>query len=366
MQILERESGWDSRPQGYHIGLRQSGCAALDAIGLREKIAAVVEPQAQTVFHTLTARGQVLGSSIYPAPDISAPIDASQKDTHGAVLIQRRLLREVLLAGALEAGATIRWDTDFETVCCASHPGHASTVSDAAALGVRLMNGEHLPADLVIGADGMRSKLRDQLHTAPLVDLGYRRLGGRVLTTARGDAAKLLANLGSDKHLPDAPYSSWVVTGPGACLFVAVRPGCSPGTASSLGEPDITWGLSFQSGKYASAVRENLKTPESAIATLTDVLASLKADGWMDGVLTLLAHTDPDTMTVTHYMTRETFKRKLPHSFDDEIFKQAKDESCWCECGCDDSLNRRVTFIGDAAHPMTPFAGRCTCARVCV
>jgi 2-polyprenyl-6-methoxyphenol hydroxylase-like FAD-dependent oxidoreductase len=134
--VAVHERGSELREIGAGIGMWRNGLWALDQVGLYGEITAAGEPVDRwEIFDEQVRQLQ----SQWMAPDMSS----------GECTILRRDLHAILANAAVAAGAEI-------------HTG--STVAGATREGeLVLASGERRRADLVVGADGVNSKVRDTL-----------------------------------------------------------------------------------------------------------------------------------------------------------------------------------------------------------
>jgi 2-polyprenyl-6-methoxyphenol hydroxylase-like FAD-dependent oxidoreductase len=151
--VYERDAALDSRPQGYrlHIGAPELFELFLATCG-----------RPGTRFTVLSERLRVLHeAAVNPGQDPSALATLSTS-------VNRQTLREILAAGL---GSRILF-------------GHELTRFEAGADGVRLdfASGGHADADLLVGADGVTSAVRQQhLPAAQVIDTGSRCVYGKTL-----------------------------------------------------------------------------------------------------------------------------------------------------------------------------------------
>ncbi|KAA1034453.1 FAD-dependent monooxygenase [Pseudonocardia sp. EV170527-09] len=147
--VLERETDIATRDQGGTLDMqRDSGQIALDAAGLLEEFLRISRPEGQDM-RMLALDGTVL------LDERAAPGETFNPE------IDRGDLRTLLL-GSLGPG-TVRWGARLDHV---EHrdDGRLDAVLDGAPGGAP--GGDRITADLVVGADGARSRVRPLLSDA--------------------------------------------------------------------------------------------------------------------------------------------------------------------------------------------------------
>ncbi|KPC63965.1 FAD-dependent oxidoreductase [Streptomyces chattanoogensis] len=141
--VYERESSRTARPQGGMLDLHtDGGQRALQAAGLEAEFIAIARPEGQDM-RLLDHTGTVLLQE--DTPD-DAPLDRPEVD--------RADLREVLLDSLPEG--TVVWGKAFRTAVALPEGGHRLHFAD----------GTTADCDLLVGADGARSRVRPLLTDA--------------------------------------------------------------------------------------------------------------------------------------------------------------------------------------------------------
>jgi 2-polyprenyl-6-methoxyphenol hydroxylase-like FAD-dependent oxidoreductase len=273
-----------------------------------------------------------------------------------------------------------------------------------------------LEVDVLIGADGINSAVRRQLVGDPLVLHGYRRIGGRL----EGEAAAKLANkihqLNRDRGIEG--QAKHCIMGVGCSLFTGTgKPQVTPTDASGL-HPDlykgsaIGWAFTYAAGSDSGPVQVDThkRTPASAppgtsgpsgssgsgagavpadasgssspgVSSPSSGDASAAGSGaqlyWatdnsrqvafhkaaVDAMVAqrfhpiyteLVASTHPSSVHVTDSAGYATFYGKVvPKTLDEVIARPSASAAAQAA----DPSQRRVTLLGDSAHPVSAWAG---------
>ncbi|WP_260928467.1 FAD-dependent oxidoreductase [Novosphingobium sp. 9] len=267
----------ESAPQFGEIGagvtLSPNAMLGLDFIGVCETAAAAgVEPVRQRIQHYEDGRTLV-------AKDRS-----SQREKYGApyVTIHRADLHDVLLGAARAAGVDLR---------C----GAAVVSSDGAS--VTLADGSTVSGDLIVGADGVKSVIRQRFDTAPPHFTGH--VAWRCLVPVTPQL----------QELSDFPG---IIIGPGAMI-----------------------------------TRYNIRN-----STAMNLVFFSRQDGWNEEGWTTAA--DPDEVRRVYADWCQDAQTLIEAACQQPMFKWAINARTalpnW-------TLDDNVTLIGDAAHAMTPFLG---------
>ena len=131
LDVVVTERAPEIRAAGSSLGLWPNALAAFDSLGVGDRIRAIGKP-AEMYFHG--PAGELLETPGYGSDD------------HGYLLVPRPQLNEVLADG------DIRCDKDF-----------VSYVESGDGVTARFADGSTYDADLLIGADGVYSRVRSQL-----------------------------------------------------------------------------------------------------------------------------------------------------------------------------------------------------------
>ena len=263
---------------GAGVTLAPNAMRGLDYIGVVDAVvAAGIEPAMQRIAHWEDGRGL---------------LDVDRSDTRARygipyAYIHRADLHEILV-GALEAaGGTLRLGMRLDEVDCS---GEQAIMCFA--------DGSRISARLVIGADGLKSRVRRVFEPAPAHFTGH--IAYRALAPVTEDIAPL-------RDLPG------IHIGPGKMV---VRYPMRAGTLLNL----------------VFFARESGWTEDGwSIRAERSELEALYPD-WCEDVQRLIAGLDPATL----HKWAINAHSPLPH---------------W-------TLKDQVTLIGDAAHAMTPFLGQ--------
>lgn len=148
--VIERATEF-SKSAGAGLTITAPGIAAFDALGLKDKVIAMSDAVPATPFiHYQT--GDVFHTR--PVPNLDATSDSAPDAPNRFVprVTHRADVHQVLLDGALEAGVTILTGAQVD-----------GFEQDATGVRVALADGRVIESAMLIGADGLRSRVRTQL-----------------------------------------------------------------------------------------------------------------------------------------------------------------------------------------------------------
>ncbi|GLY38129.1 oxidoreductase [Amycolatopsis sp. NBRC 101858] len=286
--VLERHPTPDARPAGYGIHLNADGLRALHACLPGENRAQLVATSTLAPdivrFHDQDLR--VLAERDHTGtPANTDPVTRRRA-------VNRDALRDALLLGCDDV---VRWGTAFDRF---EYTGDGVRVHSA--------DGRAIEADLLVGADGANSRVREQrLPDLRRQDLGIVNVAGRVRLTP-----ELVSALPAS--LIDGAVNNIVPARPG-WMFLS------------------TWDAGAEARYVVWAWAADRSTYPGDLGT-TDLLELVldRTATWASPLRRVIAETEPATVAAIPLKTMP----ELPH---------------WAPTA--------VTLLGDAIHNMTPMAG---------
>ena len=311
--IYERDRTRTDGLQGYRVGINAHGVASLKACLPPDLFATFVATCARTPghFNILTQRLTELLS-----------ITLDEESMGGGKSVSRMTLRQVLLT---ELEQHIHFDKTF-----ARYEQHAN-----GSVSAFFDDGTHATADLLVGADGARSKVRRQLlPEARLENTGIVSIAAKV-PMSEASRALLPPKVLDGITLINAPK------GFGAIVHVMEFPWGAHGLKEGIGGSDAElltrWpGLLFDNTRdylmwgVWGALRNLPANPKSLSQPALLALATEITDGWHPNLRALIRASDPDTAFAVDVRT------SVP-------------VDAW--------PTTNVTVLGDAVHLMTPGRG---------
>ena len=299
--VLEADVSFDSRKQGYGLTIQRQD--AIQAMGIN-----LAQDDAPSTSHyTFSADGTILG--FFGEAFGSKSKDRQEAEDAGRFIhIPRQMLRKRIVE-QIRPG-TILWDSKLKSFSCWSEGKDSikkekKDVRDKNGVTVTLMDGRELEAALLVGSDGIFSTVRRQL------DLPGDRL----------NYVGLVVVLGICQEVPLTQRR----------IFETVD-GTTRIYAMPFTRTSAMWQLSFP------CAEETARMFSKDTAALKAEILQRCAE-WHEPIPDLLASTPLDGMAGYPVYDREVLE---PHVLRTPQAAAQKSQ-------------RRVTLIGDAAHPMTPF-----------
>jgi 2-polyprenyl-6-methoxyphenol hydroxylase-like FAD-dependent oxidoreductase len=311
--VYERDRTRADGLQGYRVGINAHGVASLKACLPPELFATFLATCARTPGHFNILTEQMTELLCVPLND---------EEMSGGKSVSRMTLRQVLLTGLEEQ---VHFDKTFT-----SYEQHADGSVTA-----HFADGTHATGDLLIGADGARSKVRRQLLPhAQVESTGIVSIAAKV-PMSEASRALLPPKVLDGITLVNAPK------GFGAILHVMEFPWSANGPKEGIGSNDAEllarWpGLLFDNTRdylmwgVWGALRNLPANPKALSQPALLALATEITDGWHPNLRALIRASDPAT----------TFSLDIRTSVPIDAWQTTN-----------------VTVLGDAVHLMTPGRG---------
>ena len=315
-QVFERDASFDQRSQGYGLTLQQAA-PQLAALGI-SSLGDAGRTSTKHIVHDVMGKVQGQWGLRQWGTSRKTKRNSKSKNKRQNVHIARQALRRILY-DHIPDPSVIQWGHKLTSI--------KETDGSNKKLELQFAHGKTVTADLVVGADGIRSQVRQQFFSKVIkknnsdtlrylnciVILGICQLQGNLPT----EMLKLKNEQGD-------------VLLDGATVFQT-----ADGTSTRLysmpfSQSHYMWQLSF-SLPEANAIEVSRQGPDALKA-----LALEQCGTWHAPIPQLLQHT-PAT-SITGYpvydrpiLTQDVLRESLPPS---------------------------ITLLGDAAHPMSPFKGQ--------
>lgn len=299
--LFERDNKFEDRKQGYGLTLINNKVGPMAKLGILDE---VIKNDCPSYQHwVFRSNGQVMG---YYGRGFASERTEESRVNRGNIRIPRQELRRLLM-NKLQSNC-IFWGYKFKS--CFPTPTHVDIEFD---------NGETFRADVLIGADGLRSRVRE------IRDQYVDKTGNNNL---RYIGISVILGLSSSKHALLEKSGFYALNG--KCRIFTM-----PFTLDEENNQSVTmWQLSFSGLTEDESMKLKTSEPPELFR-----LANQLTEGWLDGVSDLINTTTAENIWATPLFDR------LP------MTQRTKDVA-------QDKSYGRISVIGDACHPMSMFKGQ--------
>ncbi|KAL1523893.1 hypothetical protein AB1Y20_018812 [Prymnesium parvum] len=306
VEVYERDGGWERRRRGYGLTLGPTCWAALAELGLERKVRAVDDGCTSRCHWVFDARGAPLG---YFGAAFSRHEGGGGRNLRVPRLVLRRMLWEQLAPESVQWGWKLtRYEEHADGTGVSAHLERC-TAGDAPRE-VRVVE-----AALLVGADGLRSavraqKLRDELRYVGVL---------------------LVLGISDHVHPLLRHQGFYTVDGVHRLFTMPYEP-----SSSASGEHTTMWQLSIAMPCEEEARALCAGGGEAILAEMRRRCAD-----WHAPVPQMLQNTQVGSVWGDLLFDRAPMPLRRKHDH-----------------GAASAWHSRVTLLGDAAHPMTPFKGQ--------
>jgi len=314
--VFERSAVRDDYVQGFRMRIRQRGLDALEAC---------LPAELNRIFLATLGRAPteslLFDERLRPLVDGSAPGDGGEDDTHLEKSVSRITLRQVLLTGMediLEVGRVFqRYERQADGTIVALFE-----------------DGSEVSCDVLVGADGASSRVRQQLLPHALtIDTGARRLAGKMTLAAA-------LHFGIPQAFID--YNVRVKPGDGPGLMIAshIVDAQAYRTYGMIGADDESHRdiAGFHFDNSTSYLWWNTAYPKDDLAS-DEALKALDGEELLRLLVDRIAHWHPDVVKLIRHSEPSTVQLLRVRS--------SVPVEPWA--------TGPVTLLGDAIHSMTYF-----------
>ena len=316
VKIYEKDGSFNMRHQGYGLTMQQAG-SSLDQLGL------VPEGVSSNSHYVFTTDGHIIRAHFGRLTSHLAKENKDISDRRRFNLhIPRQILRQRLMERLLPG--TIEWNHKL-----------ISFIEDKEEVKLEFDNGSLVSSSLLVGADGIRSALRQSIINDPLIFLGHIVILGIAPCSHPLVRRRIFQTVNGITRWYCMPFT---VSGDGVDLSLE----CGDSKDTTM------WQLSW------ACEEEEAKRLGSDPALLL-AAAKERVGTWHDPIPLLLDSTPLHLVSGYPVYDRQLLSMKTLHG--DIIAGEDNEDETSHSADIVRSYNR-VTILGDAAHPMSPFKGQ--------